>query len=74
MKRVDQLSHLRKLNLADLQKEIRDLEQKIQAAKLGVAFGKNKNVAEINKLRKQLARTLTVGNQMLGQPTQGEDK
>ncbi len=74
MKHADQMSHLRKLNLGDIQKEIREIEQKLQTAKLGIAFGKSKNVAEINKLRKQLARTITVGNQMLQSQAQGEDK
>ena len=63
MKRNEQIANLRKLTPADIRKEIADLEKKLQAARLSVAFGKSKQVSELRNLRKQLARTLTIGNQ-----------
>ena len=42
MKRLEQLSHFNKLSLADLRKEISDLEAKIQSHKVALAFGKTK--------------------------------
>lgn len=73
MKRSEQLTHLQKMNVADLRKEILELEKKIQQAKLSVAFGKSKEVSTIGNLRKQLARTLTIGNQKLSQNNEASD-
>ncbi len=63
MKRAEQLSHFTKLSPADLQKEIRAIEAKLQAAKMAMAFGKSKQVRDLRNLRRRLARALTIGNQ-----------
>lgn len=65
MKRSEQIAHLGKLSLADLQKEIAELEKKIQAQTLAVSFGKSKEVRTIRNLKRQLARTLTIANSKL---------
>ncbi len=63
MKQRDYLAHLHKLSPADMQKEIADLEKKLQAVKMAVAFGKSKQVRELRHYRRQLAQCLTLGNQ-----------
>lgn len=67
MKRRDQISQANQLALVDLQKEIRSLEQKLQAAYVSVRFGKLKQVHTIAQLRKQIARYLTIAHTRLAQ-------
>lgn len=65
MKRSEQIAHLGKLSIADLQKEIKTLEKKLQEHTLAISFGKSKEVRTLRNLKRQVARTLTIANQKL---------
>ena len=72
MKRKDYLTHIRSLSLADLKKEVLELEKKIQAQKLAIAFGKNKETRVIRSAKRDLARALTVASTALAQAANQE--
>ena len=65
MKRSEHRSHLTKMPLPDLRREILELERKIQAQKVTVVFGKTKEVTSIRNLRRELAQSLTIAHQKL---------
>lgn len=65
MKRNEHIAHIRNLPIAELKKEISELEKKIQAHYLAIAFGKTKEVKTIANLKKQLARALTIAHERL---------
>lgn len=73
MKRSEHKAHIRNLSLADLQQHIVELEKKIQAQQLAVAFGKSKQVSTVGNLKRELAQSLTIANQKL-QATTSEEK
>lgn len=53
-------AELRKMPLADLQKEIRQLEDQVAKQRLGVRMGSEKNSAKYVRERKALARMKTI--------------
>jgi ribosomal protein L29 len=65
MKRIEHLTHLRKLSLPDMKQEIVTLERKLQEEKMSIAFGNSKQVRNIRALKRQLARGLTVAHMAL---------
>lgn len=69
MKRTEYIAHLRNIPLADLQKEIRELEKSIQTEVMAIAFGKSKAVRTIRNHKKRLAQSLTIANQRLATPS-----
>jgi ribosomal protein L29 len=77
MKRKEYLAHLQKSSLTDLRTEVTVLEKRIQEQKMTLAFGKSKQVSTIGKLKRDLARSLTIANQKLTSQPQtapAEDK
>jgi ribosomal protein L29 len=65
MKRKEALNRFRQLSLLDLQKEIFDLEQKIQEQYFLLQLNKTKQVRLVRNLRRELARGLTIAHGQL---------
>ncbi len=65
MKRLEQVAQLKRGSLIDLKKEISQIEQNIQKARLEIAFGKSKQVRLVRNHKRNLARALTIANQQL---------
>ncbi len=75
MKRIENLSRLRKSSLADLRKEVTEIEKKLQTQVMAIKFGKSKEVRTIRALKLQLAQTLTIANEKLrSTETEGSEK
>ncbi|NBO17369.1 MAG: 50S ribosomal protein L29 [Proteobacteria bacterium] len=55
---------LRNLNISDLEKLITDKKSEILETSKKVAKGSEKNVKKINNLKKELARMLTILNEL----------
>jgi ribosomal protein L29 len=73
MKQREMINQLRQSSLADLQKSITDIETKLQAQKMAVAFGKSKEVSTVRTLKRQLAQHLTIARQkMASAQTEGD--
>lgn len=68
MKQAETKNRLRGLALSDLQKEIFDLERKIQQERFLLSLGKTKHVRLIRQLKSQLALSLTVAKEKLIEP------
>lgn len=65
MKRLEQMTRLNGMSLADLKSEALALENKIQNQVMAIRFGKAKDVSTVKQLKRQLARTLTTAKQAL---------
>jgi ribosomal protein L29 len=63
MKYTKTLEELRTKSASDLQKVVVDLKEDLRKTRLDIMTGKSKNGAAISKLRKQIARVLTVANE-----------
>jgi ribosomal protein L29 len=60
MKRQDQLTALRRLTDKDLSDKISESQKKLVVKRQEKLLGKVKNTAELNSLRKEIARMKTV--------------
>jgi ribosomal protein L29 len=69
MKRADTINRLRQLPLLDLQKEILDLERKIQEQYFLLQLSKTKRVRLVRHLRRELACGLTIAQEQLRKGT-----
>ncbi len=65
MKRSEQITHFQALSLSDLQKEIFELQKKIQTQTMAIGFGKSKQVRTVRNLKRELARGLTFASSKL---------
>lgn len=54
------LQELRNKPLAELEKFIKDGREKVRSMKFDLAAGKVKNVKELKKIKKEVARILTI--------------
>lgn len=54
------LQELRNKPLAELEKSIKDSREKVRSMKFDLAAGKVKNVKELKKIKKEVARMLTI--------------
>jgi len=57
-----EIKELRKKSKAELQKLLGDLREKLRVLQFDLAGGKVKNVSEIGKIKKDIARILTLLN------------
>ena len=53
-------TELRQKSKSELQKLLQDLQEKLRQLRFGLASGKVKNVREIRKIKKDIARILTI--------------
>ncbi len=60
MKRKETLEQLKNLPAAELQKQLREYRDKLWSLKADLVRGKVKNVREINEIKKNIARILTI--------------
>ncbi|MDD3774220.1 MAG: 50S ribosomal protein L29 [Patescibacteria group bacterium] len=67
MKSKDQLKEYQKMSLAALLKKETDLKKKIFDLKMKLSVGKIKNTAQLNLIRKDLARVKTLIFQLAAQ-------
>lgn len=78
MKVKEEIKDLKAKNIADLTKLLHEKKDALIKINLDNQFGKNKNVAEIGKIRKSIARIETVINELItaeaNKPTQSEAK
>lgn len=63
MKYSKNLADLRTKSAGDLQKVVTDLKEKLRLVRLDIATGKSKNGAAVEKLKREIARALTVANE-----------
>lgn len=63
MKQTKNLTDLRTKSAAELQKLASDLREKLRVTRLDILTGKSKNGAAISKVKRDLARVLTVANE-----------
>ncbi len=54
------LTELRQKSKDELQKTLQDLQEKLRQLRFDLAAGKVKNVREIRKIKKEIARILTL--------------
>lgn len=71
MKQRETKNQLRRLALADLQKEIFDFERKIQEQRFLLRLGKTKHVRLVRQLKRQLAWSLTMAQEKLAHERKG---
>ena len=60
MKAKEYLKKLRTMSLQELDRELQESRKKLQQLNFDLAAGKLKNVREIRKLKKNIARILTI--------------
>lgn len=60
MKVRDEVSELRELDAADLQKKVRELEQELMHLRFRKASGQLEQTARIGAIRKSIARAKTI--------------
>lgn len=63
MKHSKNLQDLRTKSADELRKAAADLKEKLRVARLDIATGKSKNGASVAKLKREIARVLTVANE-----------
>lgn len=63
MKYTKNLNDLRTKSSDDLKKVVVDLKEKLRVTRLDIMTGKSKNGAAVSKLKREIARALTVANE-----------
>ncbi len=64
MKTTKQITEFRSKSAADLQKIVADLKEDLRKTRLDIMTGKSKNGAAVSKIRKEIARALTVAQEI----------
>ena len=59
------ITELRKKPKEEIQKIIRDDREKLRQLRFDLSAGKVKNVREIRKIKKDIARMLTINNELI---------
>jgi ribosomal protein L29 len=61
---MSKAAELRKKDISELKKSVHDLQKKLSDARFKYAANQLKNVKEINNMKKEVARSLTIINEL----------
>ncbi len=74
MKQREMINQIRQSSLADIKKNLQEIEKKIQMQQMAISFGKSKEVSTVRTLKRQLAQHLTIAREKMQAPAAEGEK